>query len=243
MKKIYKLIALVLFTGAFLGCEEDLIIYDADNGQTALSFGQTSYSVSIPLENLTLEIPVNSTTRSAGVRNFNVTVDADATTPGTSGEYSIGSITIPAGEFVGILAVDFTFANIGGMDGDTKDLVLNISAPEGDFAFNDTVSINYFREIVCNDVVVTIVPDAYPGETSWEITSQADGSTVASGGSNSATVNLPDGCYTFTINDSFGDGICCAYGNGSYTVDCSIINHASGGVFGASESTDFCVNP
>ena len=29
---------------------------------------------------------------------------------------------------------------------------------------------------------------------------------------------LPDGCYDFVIYDSYGDGICCSYGIGSYTL-------------------------
>lgn len=36
---------------------------------------------------------------------------------------------------------------------------------------------------------------------------------------NTATVEVPvDGCYEFVIVDDWGDGICCAYGTGSYTV-------------------------
>ena len=29
---------------------------------------------------------------------------------------------------------------------------------------------------------------------------------------------LEDGCYKFVINDSQGDGICCNYGNGNYSI-------------------------
>ena len=54
---------------------------------------------------------------------------------------------------------------------------------------------------------------------------------------------LANGCYDFTINDAYGDGICCSYGNGSYTVtnndDGSTL--ASGGSFTSSETTNFCV--
>jgi len=54
---------------------------------------------------------------------------------------------------------------------------------------------------------------------------------------------LPDGCYTFTIFDSFGDGLFDGNITGNYSLKCSIINHASGeGNFGSSETTDFCVN-
>ncbi|MCB0620094.1 MAG: hypothetical protein KDC41_15570, partial [Saprospiraceae bacterium] len=57
--------------------------------------------------------------------------------------------------------------------------------------------------------------------------SQPDGSTVVE------VTCLNDGCYDFTIYDSFGDGICCAYGQGSYILqDASGNTLASGGNFG-----------
>ncbi len=101
----------------------------------------------------------------------------------------------------------------------------------------------------CNTVTLTIVLDNYPEETSWQI---LDGSTVlASGGTYGSqpdgstvveTACLPDGCYDFVIIDSYGDGICCAYGSGSYTLtDAGGSTLASGGSFGSSESTNFCV--
>ena len=103
----------------------------------------------------------------------------------------------------------------------------------------------------CNDNVVTIsiTLDNYPGETSWTL-KNASGTTVASGGTyggetNGSTVMieecLSDGCYDFTINDSYGDGICCSYGSGSYTVSGNGSALASGGAFGSSETTNICV--
>jgi hypothetical protein len=57
-------------------------------------------------------------------------------------------------------------------------------------------------------------------------------------------MTLADGCYTFTIYDSYGDGQFDGTNNGTYSLDCSIINAANGGGnWGSSESTDFCVNP
>ncbi|MEL6943783.1 MAG: S8/S53 family peptidase, partial [Bacteroidota bacterium] len=99
-----------------------------------------------------------------------------------------------------------------------------------------------------NELTLTIVTDQYPQETSWNIT-DANGATVASGGgytSSSTTytedICLPDGCYTFTILDSYGDGICCAYGNGSYLLTDGSGTLASGGSFQSSEDTDFSLN-
>ena len=65
--------------------------------------------------------------------------------------------------------------------------------------------------------------------------SQPDGSTV------NISLCLADGCYDFTINDTYGDGICCAYGNGSYTVTGPSGTLASGGSFASTQTTTFCV--
>ncbi|MEM7572891.1 MAG: T9SS type A sorting domain-containing protein [Bacteroidota bacterium] len=101
----------------------------------------------------------------------------------------------------------------------------------------------------CTDVVITINFDNYPEETTWTITN-AGGATVASGGpygsqpdGSTLTITecLDDGCYDFRINDSYGDGICCAYGNGSYNVSVNGSSVASGGNFGSSETTNFCI--
>lgn len=99
-----------------------------------------------------------------------------------------------------------------------------------------------------NEVVISITLDNYPEETSWQITN-ASGGVVASGGTygsqpDGSTVTitecLVDGCYDFTIFDSYGDGICCAYGSGSYIVTSGGSTLASGGSFGSSETTNFC---
>lgn len=105
----------------------------------------------------------------------------------------------------------------------------------------------------CNGsgVTLTIVLDNYPEETSW-IIRNSGGSTVASGGTygsqpdGSTVVEvacLSEGCYDFIISDSYGDGICCSYGSGSYTLtdDSDGSTLASGGSFGSSETTNFCV--
>lgn len=104
----------------------------------------------------------------------------------------------------------------------------------------------------CNDneVIVDITVDSYGTETTWTLVDDS-GTTVGSGGPYNGlpsgtvltdSLCLTDGCYTFTINDSYGDGICCAYGNGSYSVSNGATSLASGGSFGSSEQTTFCVS-
>lgn len=103
----------------------------------------------------------------------------------------------------------------------------------------------------CIGTTLTITFDNYPSETSWDIKDNA-GTIVASGGPyggqpNGSTINLPNclaaGCYTLTMYDSYGDGICCGYGNGSYSLtldsDGSVL--ASGGSYGSSDATNFCL--
>ena len=94
--------------------------------------------------------------------------------------------------------------------------------------------------------------DNFPGDISWNL-KNASGATVASGANytaNFGTVTqdfcLADGCYTFTILDSYGDGLCPNYnGNtpGTYSlVDLSTNTTLAGNcAFGSSENTNFCL--
>lgn len=103
----------------------------------------------------------------------------------------------------------------------------------------------------CTDVTVTVNLDNYPGETAWLIT-DSTGYLVASSGNytnqsaGSTVVKiacLTDGCYDFIITDEYADGICCGFGNGSYSVtDADGNTLASGGQFGSSETTNFCLS-
>jgi hypothetical protein len=57
-----------------------------------------------------------------------------------------------------------------------------------------------------NNVNLSITAGAYPGEVSWTLVNPS-GTTVASGGASyNQNLCLPTGCYTFNMNDSWGDG-------------------------------------
>ncbi len=89
--------------------------------------------------------------------------------------------------------------------------------------------VRSFTTSECINVTVKVIIDRYGEETTWEI---QDGSSmvVASGGPYTqqaaagaypqpdVNLCLPAGCYSLIINDSFGDGMCCAFGNGSISV-------------------------
>ncbi len=117
---------------------------------------------------------------------------------------------------------------------------------------NDNSSGSFSVVVDGTSVNVNIIVDFWGEETTWELLDET-GAVVGTGGpyesfSNGTAYNeelcvSPDGCYTFTINDAYGDGICCGYGDGSYTVTDAEGNVvANGGDFGYSESTNFCLS-
>lgn len=79
----------------------------------------------------------------------------------------------------------------------------------------------------CVDLTINLNTDRYGSETSWELVDVTNNVVIDSRASStlpsSATLSDtycvdPRNCYEFRINDSFGDGICCAYGTGSYSI-------------------------
>ncbi len=100
-----------------------------------------------------------------------------------------------------------------------------------------------------NGLTINLLTDNYPGETSYTVTDQSTGDVVLSAAGFDATgqlfvedLCLNEGCYTFTIQDSYGDGICCGFGEGSYEIlDNSGTVIAVGGEFTTTDVVDFCL--
>lgn len=105
-------------------------------------------------------------------------------------------------------------------------------------------------------VAFELQPDAYGSETTWTLKNSA-GTTLYSGGpyTNGSATNLPPlvtqtwdlpngDCYTFTVNDLYGDGFCCSYGNGYYTIKSmdGSVTIASGGSFSTQDKASFKLN-
>jgi hypothetical protein len=99
----------------------------------------------------------------------------------------------------------------------------------------------------CNGktIEISVKPDNYPGETTWKLVNQCTTNEVVAGGpysdSNLATITrcLPDAKYKFEIEDTYGDGICCNYGNGYYRGVLDGVEVFSGGEFTISKSHEF----
>lgn len=112
---------------------------------------------------------------------------------------------------------------------------------------NDTLKFNFTSAPVStSQVKISLRTDNKPDETTWEIRNSLN-VVVFSGGPYAEanklyqqTVTLPQAdCYSYTINDSGGDGICCSNGNGGYEVSSNGTIIKQGGSFGSSESCEF----
>jgi hypothetical protein len=94
---------------------------------------------------------------------------------------------------------------------------------------------------------VSITLDDYPEETTWDLQNE-NGVVIAqgsgyTGGIVSTDVCVATGCYEFTIYDEYGDGLCCDWGNGSYSViSSSGETLAEGATFADLETTTVCAN-
>lgn len=254
MKKIIYVLTLSLL---IFSCEDfEEVIYD-NNGQTGIGFTVSEANLTIFPAGATTTLTVQSTTTSTSDRSFNVAVNTEESF-GTSDNYTIGNVVIPANSFDGALEVTFTDNSL--VDDEVYLLVLDLDLPAGVAVVgSDRAEITYVKAFTCNDLVLTLNEDQWAGEREWEIT-DASGTVVSqcsdftecpfAGGAGPTTeaaynfnINLPDGTYTFTITDSYGDGQSFP-ADGDYTLSCGAIVHATGGGnWGASESTTFVVNP
>lgn len=98
-------------------------------------------------------------------------------------------------------------------------------------------------------ITINLTTDRYAVETSWKIFDEnnnviAQNAALQNNSTTSTVVTLPEnGCYRFEIYDEYGDGICCNYGEGSYSIqteDGTIIKE--GASFGSVETTNFKID-
>ena len=210
-------VAALSYTGAAVHCEGAYTpsVNIQNNGTAALT-------------SATVTITQGGTTVSTGTYN------------GSLATYGVANVTCsPIANFAGGALV-CTVTTAG--DASTANDVLNATVAAAANAVSQFVTVN-------------ITTDYYASETSWAIKNNA-GATVAQGGGSWADMTTgaagqtvqapqlvtlnPSECYTFEIYDAYGDGICCAYGNGAYSlVDANGTTIASGGEFGEIDTRAF----
>lgn len=153
------------------------------------------------------------------------------------------------GDLVANTATDIELPELTGISGENT-LTVAVTLPNGqtdEDTSDDTATTNFIVTVFpITNIEFSLQTDYYAEETSWELTNE-DGDVLYQGDnyeefeSYSQTFTLTEiGCYTFTIYDVEGDGICCDYGPGFYTLttEAGELIH-QGGSFGNSESISF----
>ena len=197
-------------------------------GETLTCEGNISPEITIQnyglanLTSLTIDVIVNGNTASSTPWSGNLTT------------YATININLPA--LTGLTGGETVSINVSQPNGFT----------DGDPSNNPAVGFNVSMATQNTDIEVTvnIATDAYGAETTWNIKNSSN-QTVASGGPYSnqtsagtypqtpviVTLSTLE-CHTFTVLDSYGDGMDAGYGNGTFSViDGNGMNLASGGVF------------
>ena len=106
------------------------------------------------------------------------------------------------------------------------------------------------NEYITQQITLELLTDDYAEETSWEFR-EIGGAVLDSGSYNQSDDNttfietfgvVQDNCYEFEIFDSFGDGICCEFGEGFYTLTTDSADVIiDGGEFSSSEITEISI--
>lgn len=149
-----------------------------------------------------------------------------------------------------------TTVNLSPMAVGNGDHVLTVTsdAPNGGVDGN-TANDSKEREFHVTDpgqiITLSITLDDYGSETTWRLLG-AGGVELFVGGPYSDGMDqtvmteslcLGDGCYTLEMNDEYGDGICCDYGNGHYEVtdDLGTVLVSGNGQFTDQITHTFCI--
>lgn len=169
-----------------------------------------------------------------------VTIQNNGTTNLTNATITVtqNGTTISTGTFTGNLATyataNVTCSTITSFNGGTLNATVTSTGDNNSSngSASKVVSINNNpAQAPTNVIEIDVTTDQYASETTWKLTNAA-GTVVAQGGpwSNlsaagqtvrpTITVSTlqPNQCYYFKIYDSYGDGICCDFGNGAYSV-------------------------
>ncbi|MGY6561185.1 MAG: T9SS type A sorting domain-containing protein [Luteibaculaceae bacterium] len=124
------------------------------------------------------------------------------------------------------------------------------------FAWNNNITLStFYNPGDGNGVTLQLQRDRYGAETTWQF-ANSSGDIIATGGPYSNVgffqplppllnydICLSAGCYVFTIFDSFGDGICCGFGQGFFNVIDNVTGEVlgTGGQFTTQQTVNFCV--
>ena len=127
--------------------------------------------------------------------------------------------------------------------------VINPNGVSDENEFNNAANVSFVTSLGPTiDYELVIILDDYGSEVTWEL--KELGQVLFSGGPYEDDLDgtevvvdfcLTDGCYIFEISDSYGDGLCCEYGEGAWTIlDENGDEVDSGGEFEEFDQSVFC---
>ncbi|EEX32194.1 MULTISPECIES: endonuclease [Vibrio] len=133
--------------------------------------------------------------------------------------------------------VGLRFYDESGFDGSEVVYIDNFQPSDGAVTPPPTTCSNH-------EVTLNLTTDSYGSETSWTLKNSSNqtlfsGSDYGNNTSYEKAMCVESGPYVFEIVDSYGDGICCSSGNGSYTLTSNGQTLASGGDFTNSSQHSF----
>lgn len=229
-------------------------VYTANHAEIAYESNETLTVANISAS--LAEAIVCGTTVSPTVKYMNygntpitsVTVQYSVNSGATSTHTHTLTNAVALGEYI-----EFDIPNIPIATGNNS-IALTITELNGQTFAGTTQSVTVSPAVnktsVADSAILSITFDRYASETSFTLTDATTNTVVLTrsgfgSAQNSQTLRfaapLVSGhCYSFKINDSAADGICCGYGNGSFALslkDADIL--LTGGNFGSSASTKF----
>ncbi|MCC8360453.1 hypothetical protein [Salinimicrobium sediminilitoris] len=229
-------------TSIFVSCSDDE--FTPPNYVTFEGFVNPNIGVEVD-GSATREVTVYTANVTSNDRTFDVMV-GDATTLASTAYTVPSTVTVPGGTNEATFEVQVSDVDLGLVG---KTLVLRLDPTVDGLYTGDPYVLNVGRVCEGTDFTVDLVFDGYASETTWTL-SDADGNILIevdgySDGAATATRSLcpGEGTFTFTITDSFGDGL-------TYPAEGSVTLSYGGeefavipGDFGSEESVNFTIGP
>jgi hypothetical protein len=220
------------------GWPEGAIAYNDDAGiqvtgvPTDFSCGAEPFTPSVLLSNSGLNDLVSATI----TYTYNGAPSESIDWTGSLAQFETETLALP--EFI---VVD---------GGNTLDIqVTNPNGVSDENEFNNAANVSFVTSLgPTSDYELIIILDDYGSEVTWEL--KELGQVLFSGGPYEDDLDgtevvvdfcLSDGCYIFEISDSYGDGLCCEYGEGAWSIlDENGDEVDSGGEFEEFDQSVFC---
>ena len=129
--------------------------------------------------------------------------------------------------------------------------IFSINSQSDENSLNDTVTTTTSLDSNYDIVTLIINADNYPEETSWKLYDNISNEVISTGSLDSNTdyysedicVNY-ESCFTLDMFDSYGDGICCGYGEGNFMMlnSSGSVIFENNGVFDNFTQETFCLD-